>query len=168
MKARNATVFSVLIIVALSTGLAHSYSRAASASQFTSTDSSILNAFSATASAKQDGGNVTLLVAKLNIALNLTEEAQTLNASNPSESTLLLQNATNIAQQVSSEAITVGSAGASAQQLLTDESIGGAVATVIVAVLIYVFGGQIYRTFWFYLYRSYTVKRTGGVGKNNG
>jgi hypothetical protein len=135
------------------------FSRAATPSQFASANSAIANAFAATASAKENGGNVSGLVASTNLALNFTEQAQAVNSSNPSEATVFLQNATRIAQQVASEAASVQSSGAAAKQITTDESIGGAIATVVIAVLIYIYGGRIYRTFWFFIYRNHVVKR---------
>jgi hypothetical protein len=157
-----------MIVLVFSTVLVSDTSRAASANQFSSTNAAIAKAFAATASAEQSGGNITALVAELNMALNLTVQAQNLNSINSTESTLLLQNATNIAQHVSSQAISIGSAGASARQTLTDESIGGAIATVAVAALIYIYGGRLYRMFWFALYRNYLVKRVTGAGETNG
>ncbi len=161
-------LLTVMTMLVFSTVLVSNTSRAATPSQFSSTNAAIAKAFAATASAEQSGGNVTALVAELNTALNLTAQAENLNLSNSTGATLLLQNATKIAQQVSTQAISVRSAGASARQTLTEESIAGAIATVAVAALIYVFGGSIFRMFWYILYKNYILKRNTGAGETNG
>jgi hypothetical protein len=127
-----------------------------------------MKAFSAVSAAKQNGGNVTYLVARLNLALNLTQEATAQNATNPSGASALLVNASSIAEQVSSLAVTFGASGASARQALTEESLGGAIATILIASLVYLYGGRIYRFFWFYAYRHYTVRRGQGASQSNG
>jgi predicted PurR-regulated permease PerM len=164
LKESRALLRPVLFLLVLSILLVHgtSYSRAATASQFTTTTNAIASAFAATSSANSSGGNVTALVQKLNAALNMTEQAALVNATDPSEASILLQNATSLAQQVSAEAHAVGSAGASARQTVTAESIGEVIATIAVAAVIYLYGGRLYRAFWFYLYRNYIVRRGSG------
>ena len=73
------------------------------------------------------------------------------------------RNATALAQQVTAQAPSINSAGMSAKQVQTEESVAGAIATVVVAALIYVFGGRMYRALWFYLYRNYIVRRSTGA-----
>jgi hypothetical protein len=163
------TIVPILAVTILVFSCSFSMSaQAASSSQFASTNAAIASAFAATSNAKQSGGNVTGLVANLNLALNLTQEALSVNSTNPAESTILLQNATRLANQVSSQAASVQSSGASARQFLTEESVGGAIATIVVAALIYIYGGRIYRMIWFFIYRNHVVRRIPAAGKANG
>jgi hypothetical protein len=134
----------------------------ASSSAFGATTSAIDSAYVALLSAQHDGGNVSLLTAKLNTALGLVAKAQAENATDPGGATLDLQNATRIALQVSNEGPTVAQEGASLRQTVMAVSVGTAGAIVIIAALVYVFGGRLYRGIWFYIYRNHTVRKRSG------
>jgi hypothetical protein len=134
----------------------------ASTSAFGTATSAIDSAYVAVLSAQHDGGNVSFLTAKLNTALGLVENAQAENATDPSGATLDLQNATRISLQVSNEGPTVAQEGASLRQTTMLVSIGTASAIVIIAALVYVFGGRLYRGIWLYIYRNYTVRMRSG------
>lgn len=126
----------------LSLTVTATHSGAASSSDFVSANSGINSAFVATHSAEQSGGNVTGLVAKLDISLSLVQKAETENATNPSQATTELQNATQIANQVSTLAPAIAQAGFQARQTLYVESIGGAVGILILGGLIYIYGAR--------------------------
>ena len=151
--------FLLLIALALSN---FNYTSAASANDFTSANSAINSAFVATYNAQKNGGNVTVLINELNNAVTLVDKAQAVNSTNPSQALLDLLNATQIANLVSSQSTSVSRAGASALQIRNSESIGSAIAIVIVAALIYIYGGRIYRRAWLFAYRNHVVKPTNG------
>jgi hypothetical protein len=134
---------------------------AASQSEFSSASGSIASAFLAVSSAQQSGGNVTALVAQLNLALKLYMQADSENQSQPSQASADLRNATIIAEKVGTNAPAVGQAGASARQLQTYLSAGAAVAVVAMAALVYVFGDRVYRRLWLRVYSGHLVKRVG-------
>lgn len=152
-------ISSLIILSFLALGF---HTNAASSSDFSSANSSINSAFSSIYTAQKDGGNVTLLIAKLNAAVALVEKAQVENASNPSQATSDLQNATQIANQVSSQAPQIASAGRSATQFNEAVSISSAAAIIIIAALIYFYGARIYHKTWFYLYKKYLVRPKNG------
>jgi len=133
-------------------------SSAASQSDFSTASNAITSAFVATHSAEEKGGNVSLLVTKLNAAVGLVQKAQSENSSNPSQASADLQNATQLAEQVSSDSAGIGQSGASARSTQTDESIGASATIITVAILIYIFGGRIYRRAWLYLYKDFIVR----------
>src|SRR5487761_520560 len=137
---------------------------AASSSDFASANSAINSAFIATHNAEQSGGNVTGLIAKLEISLGLVQKAQVENVTNPSPALADLQNATQIANQVSAQAPAIMQAGSSARQTLYGESIGSAVAILVLASLVYIYGGRIYHLIWFYLYRNQNVRSSENSG----
>ncbi|HKW04682.1 MAG TPA: hypothetical protein VJN71_05225 [Nitrososphaerales archaeon] len=152
-------ISSLIILSFLSSGF---HTNAASGSDFSSANNSINSAFSSIFAAQKDGGNVTSLIAKLNTAVALLSKAQSENATNPPQATSDLQNATQIAQQVTSEAPPVASAGRSAVQFNEAVSISSAAGIIIIAALIYIYGGRIYHRTWFYLYKKYLVRAKNG------
>ena len=133
----------------------------ASPSDFTAASGSIGAAYLAVSQAQQSGGNVTGLVASLNVALGLYTRAQAENRSDPARASSDLQNATLIAQTIEQDAPVIGQAGAAARQ--TQEYVSAAAAAAIVAVagLLYFFGERIYHRLWLRLYSGYTVKKVG-------
>ena len=134
-----------------------SRSNAASSSDFSSTNSTLVSAYTAAVAAEHHGGNVSQLAAQLNAAITLYQRAAQENRSNPSAASFDLQNSSRIASAVISEAPGISAAGASAVEYRDALSITGATAIAAVAVLLYFFGGRIYRRLWYYLYRDYVV-----------
>jgi len=131
---------------------------AATPADFTNTNNAIASAFVAAQNAEAKGGNVSGLVVLLNQALALVQKAESENSSNPAQATADLKDATALAEDVSADAIQVGYTGAAARTTQIEESIGESIAIVVIAVLIYIFGGRIYRRIWFYLYRDFIVR----------
>ncbi|MHB8567860.1 MAG: hypothetical protein ACYC7D_12860 [Nitrososphaerales archaeon] len=150
-------LFSIAVLLIFT--LSSSYASAASSGDFSAANSAISSAFVATLNAEKSGGNVSSLTAQLNGALALVQRAHSENAT---QSVIDLQNATRIANLVSSEAPSVAQSGASSVQVRNAESIGGAAAIVVIAALIYIYGGRIYRRGWLYMYRNYVVKPASG------
>ena len=160
---KRASVLGVLFAVTLTLSIipVGPTAQAAPSSDFTSASSSIGTAFLAVSRAQQDGGNVTGLVASLNLALGFYARAQGENGSSPAQASVDLQNATAIAQQVALAAPAVGRAGAAARQVQVETSVAAAVAIVAIAVGLYFFGERIYHRLWLRVYSGYVVKKVG-------
>ena len=123
---------------------------------------SVQAAFSASQSAERQGGNVSSLIAQLNRALTLIQQASAENATNPTQAAADLANATKIAQDVTVEAASITQMGISATQAADFRSIVTASAVVVAAVLIYLFGGRVYRRLWLRVYKDYVVRPANG------
>jgi len=135
--------------------------QAATNAEFSTTTNAIGSAFVAAHNAGQDGGNVSELVATLNVALNLLQRAQAENATNPAQAAADLQNATSMAAGVTAASASAAQAGNAARQVTVETSIGGASAIVIAAVLIYLLGDRIFRRLWIFVYRNFVVRPSG-------
>lgn len=142
----------------LSTTLARS--QAATGTPFSVANDSVNEAFSSVYSAGQNGGDVSSLVEKLNVAILLIQKAGAENATDPSAAATDLSNATSIAQGVSLTSASVSSSGSMARQLHLYESFGTIFATLIVATLAYFKGDRAYRRLWLYVYKNHLVKKT--------
>jgi hypothetical protein len=153
-------VLVIVLVLALSSMVALR-AEAATQSQVSDANAAIQSAFVSTHSAESSGGNVSSLVAKLNLAIQLVQKATAENATNPAQASTDLSNASSIAQSVGASAGAVGRQGASAKQAQQVLSLGSAGAIVVVAALIYAFGDRIYRRAWLRLYGGYVVKRVG-------
>jgi hypothetical protein len=147
-------LFALIIVLLAKPSI---YASAASTSDFSSANSTINSAYTATLTAEQKGGNVSQLVTQLNIAISLFQKATQENSTNPSGAISDLQNATRLAQGVIGDASVVSAAGSASVQSRDALSISSAVAIGIIAVLIYIFGGRIYRRLWYLLYKDYLV-----------
>jgi len=134
-------------------------SSAAGASEFSAADRMIQSAFIATYKAEQNGGNVSSLVFELNEAIRLVQKAQAENSTNPLQATQDLQSANQIAENVLSESSFVSKEGASIRETKMIEAVGGAVAVIAAAVLIYIYGDKVYRRIWLFVYRDYVVRK---------
>ena len=159
MRITRSLIFAVVLLI-----LAGHYfnaalpSSAASQSEFSTASNAITSAFVSTHSAELKGGNVSSLVTKLNAAVGLVQKARLENSSNPAQASADLQNATQLAGQVSGNSAGIGQSGASAKSTQMDESVGASAAIIAVAILIYIFGGRIYRMAWLYVYGDYVVR----------
>ena len=162
MFRRHSKFIVALVLILLVLLPLNNHSSAANPAEFQSANTAINTAFSATYNAGQSGGDVAPLVAELNSAIALMQKAQSENASNPSQASTDLQNAVQIAQQVSSEAPALGQSGTAARQTLVSESIGGILAIAILGIVVYVYGGRVYRMIWFVVYRDRVVRRESG------
>jgi len=160
--ASKSLIFLLLALIALSLCSRTDSASAITQAQVSSANSEVQSAFASAYSAEKSGGNVSSLDAKLNTAIQLVQKAETENATNPSQAAADLQNATAVAQGVIAESPSVSQAGSAARQTTEITSVGGASAIVVVAALVYVFGGRIYRMAWLRLHRDYVVRPANG------
>ena len=152
------TTVAILILLLFST-IAGS-SREASPGPFSVADDSVKNAFSSIYYAEQNGGEVSFLVERLNLAILLIQKANSENVTDPSAAAADLSNATSIAQRVALNTASVSSSGSVARQLRLYESLGIITATLIAATLAYFKGDRVYRRLWLFVYRRHLVERT--------
>ena len=152
-------LLTVILVVVLMTA-APPISAAGQAS-FDGANSAVQSAFVAVQTAGKDGGNITSLVAQLNGALALVQQANEENSTNPLQASADLQSALTVAQQVEAAAATVAQQGSSARQLQLELSAGSAVVIVGIAAALYVYGDRIYRRVWLRVYRGHVVKKSG-------
>ncbi len=103
-----------------------------------------------------------MLAIRLNVAVGLYQKALSENATDPVQATADLQNASNIAGSVLASAKSAQKTGVSARQTQDLESIGASIGIVAAASLVYIYGARIYHEIWFYLYRNYRVRASGG------
>jgi hypothetical protein len=151
----------VLAIFGIALALAPAPAFPASPADFSFASGSIGAAYVAVSHAQQDGGNVSGLVANLNVALGLYMRAQAENPANPSRASSDLQNATQIAQHVALEAPAVGGSGLAARRTQEYLSVGSAAAVLAVAAALYIYGERIYHMVWLRLHSGHVVKKVG-------
>jgi hypothetical protein len=159
--ASKSLLFLLLALIALSL-CAREGAAAITQTQVSSVNSEIQSAFASSNSAEKSGGNASALDAKLNNAIQLVQEAESENATNPVQAAADLQNATAIAQSVIAESPSVAQTGSAARQTTEFTSLSAASAIVVVAALTYIFGGRIYRMAWLRLHRDYVVRPANG------
>ena len=146
-----------LILLVISTIAVRS--QEAAGGQLATANSSVNSAFSSIYRAEQNGGDVSALVEKLNIAVSLIQKAVTENATDPNAATADLSSATTIAQMVSLNSTSVSTSGSMARQLRLYESLGTVTASLGIAALAYLKGDRVYRRLWFYIYRNHVVRK---------
>jgi hypothetical protein len=134
-------------------------SHEAAGGQLATANNSVNSAFSSVYNAEQNGGDVSALVEKLNIAVSLIQRAVAENATDPNAATADLSNATTIAQMVSLNSTSVSTSGSTAHQLHLYESLGTVAATLGIAAFAYLRGDRVYRRLWLYIYRNHVVKK---------
>jgi predicted PurR-regulated permease PerM len=149
-------IATALILSMLSTTLVRT--QVATAGPVSVANNSVNDAFSSIYYSEQNGGDVSLLVGRLNVAILLIQKANAENATNPTTATSDISNATTIAQIVSLSSASVSQSGSMARQLRLYESLGTIVLTLGVATMIYLKGDRVYRRLWFLVYRNHVVK----------
>jgi predicted PurR-regulated permease PerM len=150
-------IATVLILLLFSTIAA---SQKASPEPFSVANDSVNNAFSSIYNAEQNGGNVSSLVERLNVAILLIQRANAENATDPSAAAADVSNATSIAQMVALTSTSVSRSGSTAREVQLYESLVTIVVTVVVATLAYFKGDRVYRRLWLYVYKNHLVKKT--------
>ena len=118
------------------------------------------SAFPSVYYAQQNGGDVSALVEKLNLAIFLIQRSDAENATNPNAATVDFSNATSLVIEVSLASASVSNSGSSARQLRLYESVGAIAATLGLATLTYVIGDRVYRRLWLFVYKNHLVKKT--------
>ena len=152
-------LLAVILVAALMVGAPRT--SAADQASFNGASSAVQNAFVAVQTAGNDGGNITALVTQLNGALALLQNANTENASNPSQASTDLQSAVSIAQGVQASSASVAQQGISARQFQLGLSIGSAIVIVGLAAALYLYGDRVYRRLWLWMFRGQIVKKIG-------
>jgi hypothetical protein len=155
-------LFLLLALFALSLYPRTDSASAVTQTQVSSANSEIQSAFASAVGAEKSSGNVSSLDAKLNTAIQLVQKAEAENSTNPSQAAADLQNASAVAQSVIAESPSVSRTGSAARQTTEITSVSAASAIVVVAALVYVFGGRIYRMAWLRLHRDYVVRPANG------
>ncbi len=138
---------------------------AADTASFSGTNSALASAYAATLAAENHGGNVSALVAELNTAISSYQNAIRENATNPSAAALDLANASQLASEVIAQAPAISAEGASLVRFRDAISISSAIAIGVLAGLVYLFGGRIYRRLWYSLYKDYVVRSGNDAGE---
>ena len=131
----------------------------ASAQTSSQVNAQIAQAYSSVLGAESSGGNVTSLVAELNSAISLVQQADSINATNPARAQSLYSQASALAQQVISAAPAVAAAGRAA---VFDAQVSLAVETAVLgalAVLAYVYVPRLFWCFWLRTHRGWRVKK---------
>jgi hypothetical protein len=116
-------------------------------------------AFLAVHSAEAVGGNVTSLVSSLNQAINLTERADSLNASNPSVASAMYSQAYSLASNVLQQAPTVAVQGRAAVAAATTDFYAETIVLGALAVIAYFFTERVFWWVWVRIYGGWRVKR---------
>jgi hypothetical protein len=145
----------MLAIVALSSMCLPLAKASAETESITAANSSINNAFGNVLAAQKAGGNVTQLLAQMNIAGSLlTQAISSYNAGNLANVTLEADNAHSIAEQVNSNAITLKNESeiASRNNLLIYLIFSISCSLILTAVLM---------LFWRHIKHSYVKKLPG-------
>jgi len=154
-------VLALALVAMLAVGRADPAS-AVTPGEVTSANDLIQSGFASAHQAERSGGNVTALVADLNEAIQLVQEAVVQNATDPAGAAADLGNATHLAQAVAAESPSFGRTGLADRQATEETSIGAAVAVVSAASLVYLFGERVYLVVWLRLYKDYVVRPADG------
>ncbi len=121
--------------------------------------SQIGQAYGAVLNAEQSGGNVTSLVATLNRAVALVQQADQVNATDPARAQSLYSQASTLAQQVISAAPAVAAAGRAS---VLDAQIELGIETAVLAalaVLAYLFVPRLFWRYWSRTHSDWRVKK---------
>lgn len=119
----------------------------------------ISQAYAAVLAAEQGGGNVTSLVAKLDSAISLVQQADRLNGTSPARAQSLYSQASALTQQVIGGAPGVGTAGKAA---VAASQLDLAVETVVLAALAalaYFYAPRAFWGGWLWAHRGWRVRK---------
>jgi hypothetical protein len=153
-------LFLLLSVLFSAVTLVHSQTVTVSDAQ-----TAVHEAYKAIVKASNDGANVATFTDQLNLALNLTTQAQALLNSDPQEAQNLASQAQVIAQNVTAHATT-----AKAEGLLQQPLVVGVIVAVLLAVgvLVYMYGPNVFWTLWLRFRRNYHIKNKDSTLQNNG
>jgi len=137
-------------------------------SQNTAVDSAqmaVHDAYKALVEADNAGGDIRKLTDQLNLALNLTSQAQALISSDPQQAQTLALQAQALAQNVTQQASTVRGEGLVSRPLI----IGASIASLLAGgILIYLFGPKAFWKVWLRLRKNYRVRTKNSTTQNKG
>ncbi|MDG6900562.1 MAG: hypothetical protein JRM80_01175 [Nitrososphaerota archaeon] len=128
-------------------------------SQTSQADSEVSQAYAAVLSAERSGGNVTSLVAQLNTAISLLQEADRLNSTDPALAASLYTQAYNSASHVLQAAPGVASAGAASVRTAQVELGVETVVLVALAALAYLYIPRLFWRYWSRTHSDWRVKK---------
>lgn len=124
-----------------------------------STRAQIEQAFLAIQAAEANGGNVTSLVSTLNQAINLTETADRLNATDPQGAASRYSQAYSLAVKVLQEAPAVAAQGRAAVSTSTIELYGETVLLGALAAVGYFFTPRVFWRAWLRAHKGWRVRK---------
>jgi len=130
-----------------------------SAQSSSSVKAQISQAYSSVLSAEREGGNVSSLVAALNIAISLTQQADSINSTNPSEAQAFYAQASSLASEVLHDSPSVAAAGRASVGATQLALVVETVALVGLAIVIYRFAPRLFWTLWLRAHRTWRVKK---------
>ena len=119
----------------------------------------IAQAYTAVLTAEQGGGNVTSLVAKLNSAVSLVQQADALNATDPARAQPLYSQASALAQQVIGAAPAVAAAGRASTFDAQVSLVAETAVLAALAVLAYLYVPRLFWRYWYRTHRDWRVKK---------
>ncbi|MDA4126920.1 MAG: hypothetical protein OK452_06935 [Thaumarchaeota archaeon] len=117
-------------------------------------------AYSAVLTAEQDGGNISSLVATLNTAISLVQQADSINDTNPSKAQALYAKAASLASQVVQASPSVAAAGRASVGAAQLALVAETVALIGIAVVTYRFGPRLFWTVWLRAHRTWKVRKS--------
>jgi hypothetical protein len=119
----------------------------------------INQAFEAIRSAEAEGGNVISLIKILNQAINLTERADRINATNPARAGQLYSNASSLSSIVLQQAPSTATQGRDSVNASSLDFYGETALLAILAVLAYVITPRVFWKLWLITHRKWKVRR---------
>lgn len=123
---------------------------------------SISNAYIQIHKIEVNGGNASLLVPQLNVAIALYQDAINESSKNATQANIDLQNTTSIAGNLSMQASLLATNAEKLKQTRQVIAVAEALTIVTLAILVYTFGEEIYRRYWLNRYKNYSVKFSDG------
>ncbi len=158
--AKLTSVFLTLFILLSVVAFAHSESASVNDAQ-----TAVHDAYKALLKADSAGADTGNLTNQLNVALNLTSEAQAFSVSNPQEAKTLATQAQELAQNVTEQAST-----SKTNDFLRQPVVVGTIVAALLAVgvSVYFLGPKLYWKVWLRLRKNYRVRIKNSMQKNRG
>jgi uncharacterized membrane protein len=153
-------LFLTLSVLTSAIALAHAQNTTVDGAQ-----TAVHDAYKALVEADSAGGDVNKLTDQLNLAVNLTSQAQALISADPQKAQSLASQAQAIAQNVTEQASSAKSGGLAQRPIL----IGASVTALLVGgILVYLFGPKVFWKVWLRLRKNYRVRTKNSTTQNKG
>ena len=130
-----------------------------------SAQTAVHDAYKALVEADNAGGDISKLTDQLNLALNLTSQAQSLIISDPQQAQTLALQAQSLAQNVTQQASNATGEGLFQRPLIVGASIAFLLAG---GILVYLFGPKAFWKVWLRLRKNYRVRTKNSTTQNKG
>ncbi len=130
------------------------------AQQSAQVSAQIGQAYIAVLNAEGNGGNVTSLVAKLNSAISLLQQADKINSTNPTQAQSLYSQASTLATQVVQASPATASAGKASVANAQVELVVETTILVGLAAVAYLYTPRIFWRIWFRTHRKWKVSKS--------